>query len=204
VRLEAEVIRDSVLRASGLLSPKVGGPSVFPPQPPGVTTEGTYGALAWKPSEGEDRYRRSLYTFAKRTAPFAAYATFDAPSGEACVARRDVSNTPLQALTLLNDPMFAEAARAMGKQLATAPGEPDEKVRAAFRRFVLRPPTDTELKALVGFVAAQTAEYTANPADAKKLTGASDVDPADAVADRAAWVALARALMNLDEFITKN
>ncbi|HZY86218.1 MAG TPA: PSD1 and planctomycete cytochrome C domain-containing protein, partial [Gemmataceae bacterium] len=102
-RLEAELLRDAALRASGLLSPRLGGPSVFPPQPPGVTTEGAYGALAWKPSAGPDRYRRGLYTFSKRTAPFAAFTTFDAPSGEACVARREASNTPLQALTLLND-----------------------------------------------------------------------------------------------------
>ena len=108
VRLEAEVIRDSVLQASGLLCERVGGPSVFPPQPPGVTTEGTYGGLAWKVSKGRDRYRRGLYTFSKRTAPFAMFSTFDAPSGEVCVARRDVSNSPLQALTLLNDPVFEE------------------------------------------------------------------------------------------------
>ncbi len=114
VRLEAEQIRDAVLRVSGLLSEKVGGPSVFPPQPPGVTTEGAYGQLQWKVSDGPDRYRRGLYTFSKRTAPFAMFATFDAPSGEVCVARRDVSNTPLQALTLLNDPAFTEAAQALG------------------------------------------------------------------------------------------
>src|SRR5205085_3718104 len=100
-RLEAELVRDSVLAASGLLSEKLGGPSVFPPQPAGVSTEGAYGALAWKVSEGADRYRRGLYTFAKRTAPYAMTATFDGPSGEACLARRDRSNTPLQALTLL-------------------------------------------------------------------------------------------------------
>src|SRR5262249_15914160 len=108
VRLDAELIRDSLLRASGLLSEKVGGPSVFPPQPASATPEGTYGKLSWTPSQGEDRYRRGLYTFSKRTAPFAMFTTFDGPSGEACVARRDVSNTPLQALTLLNDVVFTE------------------------------------------------------------------------------------------------
>ncbi len=112
VRLEAEVIRDSVLRQSGLLCEAIGGPSVFPPQPPGVTTEGTYGGLAWNVSPGRDRYRRGLYTFTKRTAPFAMFTTFDAPSGEVCVARREVSNSPLQALTLLNDVVFEEAAQA--------------------------------------------------------------------------------------------
>ncbi len=110
------------LKASGLLSPKIGGPSVFPPQPASVTSEGAYGALRWEPSPGEDRYRRGLYTFSKRTAPFAMFTTFDAPSGEACVARREVSNTPLQALTLLNDTVFVEAAQAFGRQLAALPG----------------------------------------------------------------------------------
>ncbi len=114
VRLEAEVIRDSVLRQSGLLCEAIGGASVFPPQPPGVTTEGTYGGLAWNVSPGRDRYRRGLYTFTKRTAPYAMFTTFDAPSGEVCVARRDVSNSPLQALTLLNDVVFEEGRRRSG------------------------------------------------------------------------------------------
>ena len=116
-RADAEVIRDQVLKGAGLLSTKIGGPSVFPPQPPSVTTEGTYGAFAWHTSHGEDRFRRSLYTYAKRTAPFAMYNTFDAPTGESCIVRREVSDTPLQALTLLNDTMFVEAAQAMGKRV---------------------------------------------------------------------------------------
>ena len=87
VRLDAELMRDALLHASGLLSEKIGGPSVFPPQPSGVATEGTYGPLTWKVSEGADRYRRGLYTFSKRTAPYAMFTTFDAPSGEACLAR---------------------------------------------------------------------------------------------------------------------
>ena len=128
VRLEAEVIRDAALRASGLLSERIGGPSVFPPQPPGVTTEGTYGGLEWKVSPGGDRYRRGLYTFTKRTAPFAMATTFDAPSGEVCVARREVSNTPLQALTLLNDPVFEEAAQALGRLMAARGGPVEERV----------------------------------------------------------------------------
>ena len=111
VRLEAEVIRDSMLYESGLLSEAIGGPSVFPPQPASVTTEGTYGGLAWNVSPGGDRYRRGLYTFTKRTAPYAMFTTFDAPSGEVCVARREVSNSPLQALTVLNDVVFEEARR---------------------------------------------------------------------------------------------
>ncbi len=117
-RIAAELIRDIVLSISGQLSEKIGGPSVFPPQPPGIT-EGAYGPLKWTVSEGEDRYRRGLYTFNKRTAPYAMFSTFDAPSGELCVARRDRSNTPLQALMLLNDEVMIDAARALAEQAVT-------------------------------------------------------------------------------------
>src|SRR5207244_6024816 len=99
-RIEAELVRDSALRIAGLLSAKIGGPSVFPPQPPGVTSEGTYGPLERRVSEGPDRYRRGLYTFSKRTAPYDMFTTFDAPSRRSCRARREVSTTPLQAQPL--------------------------------------------------------------------------------------------------------
>ncbi len=183
VRLDAELIRDSALAVAGLLSDKQFGPSVFPPQPPSVTTEGSYGKLSWDVSPGEDRYRRGLYTFAKRTAPYAMFTTFDAPSGEACVPRREASNTPLQALTLLNDAVFMETAQALGQQAMAEAGEQRGKLRQLFRRVVVRPPTDDELALLHTFLEAQLAR---NPA---------------AVA--AAWTAAARALLNLDEAITK-
>jgi hypothetical protein len=200
VRLEAELIRDSVLRASGLLSPKIGGPSVFPPQPASVTTEGTYGKLPWKASEGEDCYRRGLYTFTKRTAPFAMTATFDAPSGEECVALRDVSNTPLQALTVLNDVVFTEAAQATGRMMAAKDGSVEDRVKFVFRRFLVRPPGEDEVKLLSRFVIEQKKQFASDAATAKKLAG----DGPDDVAERAAWAALARVLMNLDEFVVKN
>jgi hypothetical protein len=200
VRLEAELIRDSALEVVGLRSAKMGGPSVFPPQPASVTTEGTYGAMKWVPNQGEDRYRRGLYTFAKRTAPFAMLATFDGPSGEACIARRDVSNTPLQALTLLNDAAFTEMAQALGRTMAGRPGTVEQRVTQVFRRFVVRPPTQQEVRLLSGFVVAQQKRFTKAEADARRLAGAG----AGNVAERAAWTALARVLMNLDEFVTKN
>ena len=199
VRLEAEMIRDCVLAASGLLSRKMHGPSVYPPQPASVTTEGTYGAIAWKPSPGEDRYRRGLYTFAKRTAPFAAFAAFDAPSGEVCVARRDVSNTPLQALTLLNDSVFTEAAQALGRDMALRKGTTAEKVGLLFRRCLTRSPTNDEAASLVRFYEAQKKRLASGELDAEKIAGKG---PGDA-AERAAWTALARALFNLDEMIVK-
>lgn len=178
VRLEAEMIRDSALLASGLLSSKIGGPSVFPPQPAGVQ-ETAYGGAQWTPSTGEDRYRRGLYTYAKRTAPFAMAATFDGPSGEACTAKREVSNTPLQALTLLNDPSMMEAAGALGKLLARETGTAQHKIDRIIRRCLARPARDHELTMLMNF--------------AEKLSGD----------ETARWTAVARAVMNLDEFVTK-
>ncbi|HEX2750929.1 MAG TPA: DUF1549 and DUF1553 domain-containing protein, partial [Verrucomicrobiales bacterium] len=197
-RLEAEQIRDSALAVTGLLSTKMGGPGVFPPQPAGVTTEGTYGPMQWVPATGEDRFRRSLYTFTKRTAPFAMSNTFDAPTGEACVARRDVSNTPLQSLTLLNDVMFMEAAQAMAKQIAAQSGTLDEKLGAVIRRILCRPPAKEEVDTLASFFNAQLPRLTRGELDPVK-TGGEGAD-----ATRAAWTLTIRALLNTDEFVTKS
>ena len=200
VRIEAEMVRDSALSVADLLCTKIGGPSVFPPQPASVTTEGTYGAIQWRASTGEDRYRRSLYTFSKRTAPFALYTTFDAPSGEACVARRDVSNTPMHALSLLNDVTFVEASQAIGRTFAGLPDPVELRVRELFRRFVGRDPNATELTKLVAFLEAVRSRCERKEVDAKKIAG----NDSAGFIERAAWTSLARALMNLDEFVTKN
>ncbi len=196
-RLEAEQIRDSALAVTGLLSRKMGGPGVYPPQPAGVTTEGTYGAMQWTPSTGEDRYRRSLYTFVKRTAPFAMSNTFDAPTGEACVARRDVSNTPLQSLTLLNDVMFLEAAQHLAKEVAAEPGTAEEKLRALILRIFARLAADDELPPLAAFLAAQEARFRKGELDSVRIAGAG------ATAAQAAWTLTIRALLNTDEFVSK-
>ncbi len=198
-RLEVEIIRDSALRVSGLLSGKMGGPSVRPPQPDGVT-EAAYGNSKWTADAGEDRYRRSLYTFAKRTAPFALYNNFDAPTGEACSARREISNTPLQALALLNDVVFLEAARALGGKLAVDEGSIEDRVSIAFRRCFTRPPTDEEVALLAKFWAAQKERFINGELDAKALAGEGPGE----MNERAAWTALARALLNLDEAITRS
>jgi hypothetical protein len=199
LRLDAEVIRDSALRASGLLSERLGGPSVYPPQPPGVTTEGTYGSLAWNVSQGPDRYRRGLYTFSKRTAPYAAFSAFDAPTGEICVARRDVSNSPLQALTLLNDPAFEEGAQALGRAMAAAPGSVEARVGTLFRRCLTRRARTDELAMLLAFYERQKARLERKELDADKIAGPGARCPSE----RAAWTLLARALLNLDEAVTK-
>lgn len=198
-RLEAELVRDVILQTCGLLSEKIGGPSVFPPQPANISTEGAYGQLAWNVSPGEDKYRRGLYTFAKRTAPYAMFTTFDAPSGEACLPRREVSNTPLQALTLLNDAVFVEAAQQLGREWASRTGSVEDNIMALFRRCLTRPPRPEELAPLVAYFEQQQTKFTANETSAGQLAGAGD----GPVAVRAAWTATARVLLNLDELIGK-
>lgn len=200
VRLEAESVRDFALRASGLLSPKLGGPSVFPPQLPNITKEGTYGPLEWKVSEGEDRYRRGVYTFAKRTAPYATFTTFDAPSGEACTARREVSNTPLQALTLLNDAVFVEVAQALGRRAAGLAGSDADRATLLVRLCLTRHPEPGELERLVAFFQTQRQRLATGELKAAELAGANTPNAVDA----AAWTAVARVLINLDEAITKS
>ncbi len=194
-RLEAEIVRDAMLRASGLLSLKMGGPPVRPPQAEGIS-EVAYNSPKWEASAGEDRHRRSLYTFVKRTAPFAFTNTFDAPTGEQCIARRDVSNTSLQALTLLNDITVLEAAQALGKTLAAMPGGDEARLRAAFRRILSREPRPDEWPALHAFLTAQRTRYASGELDPKVFAGAD--------AEQAVWAVLARALFNLDEAVTKN
>ncbi|MCA9158416.1 MAG: DUF1553 domain-containing protein, partial [Planctomycetales bacterium] len=207
VRLDAEVIRDQALAVARLLSQKRGGPSVFPPQPANVTTEGAYGALAWKVSQGEDRFRRSLYTFAKRTSPFALTATFDAPSGEACVARREITNTPLQALSLLNDVTFVQAARELGRLTQLECGVDRAKLAQLFRQVLIRPATENELDDLLGYLARQRVRLMEGELHAREIAleapDEANESSSDSLLDRAAWTLVARVLMNLDEFVTK-
>jgi Protein of unknown function (DUF1553) len=193
-RLEAELIRDVALQASGLLWTHVGGPSVYPPQPSGGSDS------AWPTSAGFQRYRRSLYTYSKRTAPFALFNTFDAPTGESCVPRRDVSNTPIQALTLLNDVVFVEAAQALGRRLHSASGSIEDRIVDAFRRCLTRSPARAEVAELKQFFDAQRGRLQRRELDASAIAGAEASDPIEC----AAWTLLARALFNLDEMITKS
>jgi hypothetical protein len=199
VRLEAEVIRDSMLKAAGLLSPKMDGPGVRPPQPEGVT-EVAYGAPTWQPSQGEDRHRRGIYTFQKRTAPFAFTTTFDGPSGEACIARREVSNSPLQALTLLNDPMFVEIAQALGRLAATAGPDDAARFDLLARRLFSRSLEADEAALFADYLAEQRRRLAAGELDAAALAGG---EPDADIQERAAWTLVARAAMNLDETIVK-
>lgn len=198
-RLEAEQIRDVMLHASGLLSPKMFGPSVYPPQPQGVT-EAAYGGGAWNTSQGEDRYRRSLYTFMKRSAPFAMLGTFDAPSGEVCVARRENTNTPLQSLTLLNDDAFMEMARHAGKVAAESAGDDETRLTELHLRFTGRSPDVSERENLQRYLTKQRARLTSGELKADALQSSAKSTSVES----AAWTLVVRALMNLDETITKN
>lgn len=198
VRLDAEVIRDSLLRSSGLLNAQLGGPPVFPPQPDSVT-EAAYGAFKWSPSAGTDRYRRSLYTFMKRTAPFGMFATFDGPTGESCLVKREASNTPLQALTTMNDVIFTEAAQALGKAATAAKVENDEaRLVWMFFRVLSRQPDEAERKMLLGYIQAQRERLKRAEIAAAAVAGAKDSSP-----DIALWTLVARSLFNLDEFVVR-
>ncbi|MCA8998554.1 MAG: DUF1553 domain-containing protein, partial [Planctomycetaceae bacterium] len=196
--IDAELDSDGMLSAAGLLSHKMLGASVYPPQPESVTAL-AYGNSAWPISQGEERYRRSLYTFSKRTAPFAAFAVFDAPSGENCLARRDRSNTPLQALTLLNDEMYLEMARSLAQRVVqNAADDIEVQATAIFRRLVTRPPSLEELSALVEFYQTQKHRLEQGELSADKITGQENSN-----AELAAWTMVARAVMNLDEAVIK-
>jgi hypothetical protein len=192
-RLSGELIRDHMLAASGKLSPKMFGPGVYPPQPLSVLAH-AFGNKSWNASKGEDRYRRSIYTFVKRTAPFAGHMTFDGTSGENCLARRDRSNTPLQALTLLNDEMFLELARAAGKEVHQEKGD---AVNVLFRRFLTRPPSKEEQTTLQAYLDQQIDRLTKGELKPAEITAEKNADP-----QWAGKVLLARAIMNLDEAIT--
>ena len=207
-RVDAEVLRDSMLATSGLLCEYVGGPSVRPPQPTSVTAL-AYGNEAWPESRGTERYRRSLYTFSKRTAPFAAYQAFDAPSGETCAVRRERSNTPLQALTLMNDAMFIEMAEALAFTVYQASETNERRAFDLGHRLWSRSPREDETKLILQFVEAQRKRITDGVLSpeilllGKELKAKyADLAP-DNKADLTAWILTARALMNTDESFAK-
>jgi len=195
------MLRDVALAASGLLSPAIGGPSVFPLQPDGIW-DNPYSDDKWQTSEGEDRHRRGLYTFIRRTSPYPSFMTFDATSREFCTVRRVRTNTPLQALTGLNDEAFFEASRALALRVG-ASGQAPARTRAseAFRLVTGRQPSEREVDALVRSYKRQVAHYRVRPAEAAKVMKASV--PSPQLVEQAAWTLVANALLNLDETLTK-
>jgi hypothetical protein len=201
VRVEAEMVRDVALAAGGLLSRRVGGPSAFPFQPDGIW-DNPYRDDRWETSPGEDRYRRGLYTFIRRTAPYPGLTVFDAPSREYCTARRVRTNTPLQALTTLNDPVFFEAARALAaRALREAPPRDAARAARAFRLCTARTPRPEEVAPLLAFHARQKKRFEADGEAARAVLAEATV--AADTADRAAWTLVANVLLSLDETLTK-
>jgi hypothetical protein len=202
LRLEAEGIRDAALAASGLLSAKVGGPSVFPPQPGGLELF-TQNKKDWKASEGEDRYRRGLYTFHWRSSPYPLFAALDAPNGNTACTRRGRSNTPVAALMLANDASLFELAQGLAARvLRDVSGSDADRLRCAFRRCLGRQPTARESGRLLSYLEAQRRSFAAAPMEATAVAPAGGAAGAG-TAEGAAWTAVARVLMNLDEFITR-
>ena len=208
-RLDAEVVRDSALAISGLLVEQVGGKSVRPYQPPGIWEAVAFvgsNTQNYKPDEGHGLYRRSLYTFWKRTAPPPSLMAFDAPSRETCVARRARTNTPLQALVLMNDEQYVEASRRLAARMLTrGRSTPQEQLALGFQSCTARQPTAQELGVLDRIYAAQLEHFRAQPEAAKKLLAVGAAAPVAELdpAQHAAMTMMANLLLNLDETITK-
>ncbi len=205
-RLSAEMVRDQALAVSGLLAPKIGGPSVKPYQPPGLWEAVSYnGEETYVADTDDGLWRRSLYTFWKRQSPPPALLTFDGPTREKCTVRRARTNTPLQSLVLLNDETYIEAARALAAWTLTQKGAEDDRLALAFRRVLCRTPDAEELKLMSGLLGRQRARFAAEPDAAAKLlaVGASTQGRALAPAELAAWTVTLHTLFNLDETISR-
>ena len=204
-RLGAELVRDQALAVSGLLSAKTHGPSVRPFQPAFDLKAAFGGALDWKTSTGEDRLRRALYTEWRRSSPYPSMVTFDAPNREVCTVRRSRTNTPLQALVTLNDPVYVEAAQALARLVAHGHAAVEDKVRDGFRRVLLRAPTDAEVAPLAALYRRSRADFERAPDQAAALIANPENPPPAtlAAADLAAWTAVANVLLNLDETLMK-
>ena len=209
IRLDAEQLRDAALLAGGLLVKKMGGKGVRTYQPPNIWEPvGFRGSNTAKYTRdnGDALYRRSIYTFLKRTAPAPFMANFDAPNREASCYRRDRSNTPLQALQLLNDVQFFEAARGLATRMMATSKEPAGRVNYAYRVVLSRAPAADELELIGGYYQKQIAKYKAAPAEAAKAITFGDSKPPDGAdaPELAAWTLVANLILNLDENIVRN
>jgi len=204
-RLPAETVRDQALAVSGLLSSKIGGPPVMPPQPDGLWRS-TYNGQKWVNAEGEDRFRRALYTYLKRTTPYPSMTTFDGGSGEVCQIRRIRTNTPLQALVTLNDPVYLEAAGALAMRMTEVKGDDTAKATRGLRLALIRPVSDDELGSLLRLRQDAVASLELNSESAKSLIKATRATLPEGVtaAEFASWIVVANTILNLDEFLTKN
>jgi len=205
-RLSAEAVRDQALAVSGLLSRKMFGPSVYPPQPKSGLSAAFSNSTDWEPSKGEDRWRRGLYTFWRRSVPYPSMATFDAPDSFVCTVKRIPTNTPLQALVTMNDPVFVECCQALARKVVAEGGATvKERAVAAFRRCLARPPREAELAGLVSLYEKARARYAADPKQALAMAAEplGPLPPGSDPADLAAWTVVGNVLINLDEMFMK-
>jgi hypothetical protein len=201
LRVDAEVVRDLALAASGLLESRIGGPSVYPPQPDGVYAF-TQRNAGWPTSKGADRYRRGLYTFFMRSAPYPMLTTFDTPRFNTTCTSRVRSNTPLQSLTLANDETMLENARSLGRRLLREATEDSARIELAYQLCFARHPNQQEAASLLAFVRSQYTEFLASANEAKLISEATAGND-EQLAALATWTVVARVLLNLDEFITR-
>ena len=202
-RLPAESIRDNALAVAGLLSGKMHGPPVFPPQPEGIWRHVGRNEPKYLTSQGTDRFRRGIYVIWRRSAPYPSFTNFDAPDRASCVVNRARTNTPLQALTLMNDPAYVEMAAALARRIhQERPGDSvAQKARRGFRLCVAREPNSEELRHLTGVFAREFARFQKDRKTAAMLSGTRADD--EGTAELAAWMYVANILLNLDETITK-
>jgi hypothetical protein len=206
VRLTAEMVRDQALAAAGLLSPKLLGPSVKPPQPNLGVNAAFGGSIDWQASTGEDRYRRGVYTTWRRSNPYPSMSTFDAPNRDTCVVRRARTNTPLQALVTMNDPVYVEAAQALARRTIDKGGKTTaEKAAFAFQACLVRPPSEKEVERLVKLFDDARAKFAKDAAKATQFA-TNPLGPLPKgmdAAEAAAWTVVANVIMNLDEMVMK-
>ena len=206
-RLGGEFLRDQVLAVSGLLNPQMGGPGVKPYQPPGLWNEVSLdGGLRFKRDAGDKLYRRSLYTYWKRSSPPPNMVIFDAPTREKCTVRRGKTNTPLQALVLMNDPQFVEAARIFAERILKHESKDvDQKIEFAFMEALSRKPGSDELELLSRLLERELAQFKKHPEKAKQLlqVGEKNADPKLDPPSLAAWTIITNLIFNLDEFVTR-
>ena len=199
-RLSAEQVRDQALAVSGLLSEKMYGPGVMPAQPDGIW-QTVYNGGTWTESKGEDAHRRGIYTFLKRTSPYPSFLSFDAGSREVCLSRRLVTNTPLQALVTLNDPVYLEAAYHLSEDmLAHGDSDPEKAISYGYEKMILTPISEQKLTALEKLHEEAIAQYSKNPSELDSFFGWKDQK---VNSEQAAMTVVANAMLNLDEFITK-
>jgi hypothetical protein len=209
-RLSGEIVRDVALAVSGLLNREIGGPPVYPPAPDFLfLPPASYGPKTWLTETGANRYRRALYTFRFRSVPYPMLQNFDTPRGDASCVRRVRSNTPIQALTTLNEDLFVECSRALAMRMVSLGGDDQARIIHAFRRCTARSPATAELETLLAFLQKQKDRFAAGPEQnaIQLATGSSegklDLPAGVAASDVAAWTAVTRVLLNLDEVVTK-